>query len=32
MNKLFQRLVAMGVKDPVVARKLIEQYKKTGVL
>ena len=32
MNKLYQRLVAMGVTDPEVAAKMIEHYKRTGVL
>lgn len=30
MNRLFQRLVAMGVTDAKVAIKMIEQYKRTG--
>ena len=32
MNKLFQKLVKMGVKDSANAYKMIERYKKTGVL
>jgi len=32
MNKLFQKLVKMGVKDSKTAYKLIQQYKETGVL
>jgi len=32
MNKVFQKLVRMGIKDSKTAYKLIQQYKKTGVL
>lgn len=32
MNKLYQRLVAMGVTDPEVAAKMIKNYLRTGVL
>lgn len=32
MNRLFQRLVAMGVTDAAVAVRMIEQYKRTGKL
>lgn len=32
MNLLFKRILAMGVTDPKVAVKMIEQYKRTGKL
>jgi hypothetical protein len=32
MNKLFQKLVSMGVKDAATANRMIQQYKQTGVL
>jgi hypothetical protein len=32
INKLYQRLIAMGVTDPQVAHAMIERYLRTGVL
>lgn len=32
MNKLFEKIYAMGVRNPLLATKIIEQYKKTGIL
>jgi hypothetical protein len=32
MNKLYKRLIAMGVTDAAVAIRMIENYKRTGVL
>ncbi len=32
MNKLYKRLIAMGVTDPEVAAKMIEHYLRTGKL
>lgn len=32
MNKLFQRLTKMGIKDSATAYRMIQQYKRTGIL